>query len=175
MLYTIYQAEGQILGSFMLAVEQTKAYSTISMIGNIFSLILLYFFQYPNFIWAKGLGANGMGWSYVIGVIFSFTSLLCFITKKVNMNFLKLYAIPIISMIGCFIIAFIPYVLLGRCISGRRMIFVVLRILCGGFLYCGIIMLLIWRFPQILGINKVVLTQKLSFWRNKKNGMDKLH
>ena len=169
MLYTVYQAWGQILGSFMLAVEQTRAYSIISMIGNIFSLVLLYFFQCPNFIRPNGFGANGMGWSYVIGNIFSVTLMLCFITRKMNMRFLELYAIPIISMIGCFIISFVPYVFLGKCILDSGMIFMVLRILCGGLLYCGIIMLLIWKFPRILGIDKAVLRQKLSFWKSKKN------
>ncbi|QTQ16759.1 lipopolysaccharide biosynthesis protein [Treponema parvum] len=152
MLYTVYQAWGQILGSFMLAVEQTKASSIISMIGNIFSVVLLYFFQCPNFIWAKGLGASGMGWSYVIGNIFSVTLMLCFIAKKINMKFVKLYVIPVISMIGCFSIAFVSYMLFRKCIPDRGMIFAVLRILCGGFLYCGILMLLMWRFPRILGI-----------------------
>lgn len=169
MLYTIYQAWGQILGSFMLAVEQTTASSIISVVGNIFSLVLLYFFQCPNFIWAKGLGASGMGWSYVIGNFFSVTLMLCFIAKKISIKFVKLYVIPVISMIGCFIIAFVAYIIFRKCIPGSGMIFMVLRILCGGFLYCGILMLLIWKFPQILGINKVVLTQKLSFGRNKKN------
>lgn len=170
MLYTVYQAWGQIFGSFMLALEQTKVTSIVSMIGNVFSIVLLYLFQCPNFIWKNGLGAIGMGWSYVIGNIFSVTLMLCFITRKMKLNFFKIYIIPFSSMICCFMCAFLPGIFLNIILPNNGIITVIFRIFCGGLIYCGLLILLFWRFPKFVGIDKTVLLQKISTWRKRRNG-----
>ncbi len=167
MLYTIYQAWGQIFGSFLLAVEETKLSSIISMVVNVFSLLLVYFFQCPNFIWAKGLGTTGMGLSYVIANVFSVSLTLYFISKKLQINFFKVFIIPINAILLCIFCAFVPYMILNKVLSDRELLYGFIRILSGGIFYCSVLFTLLWNCPKIIGIDKSVLVQKLTSWRHK--------
>ena len=163
MIYTIYQAWGQILGSFMLALEKTRASSIISMLANCLSVLLIYFLQCPNFIWKNGLGVNGMAFSYAIVNYFSVSLLLFYVTKIMKLSFFKLSSIPLLSMTICFIISFSINSVFMKLIPDNSQIVRFLRLMCGGFSYSIIIMLLIWNCPKIIGIDKKILIMKLPF------------
>lgn len=167
MIYTIYQAWGQILGSFMLAIEKTKASAMVSVFANCFSLLLIYFLQCPNFIWEKGLGVNGMAFSYVICNIFSVSLSLFYVARSIKLSFLKLSTIPLLSMIICFIISFIIYSIYMRLIPDNILIARLLRIISGGISYTTLVLLLLWNCPKIIGIDKKNIIARLSFWKKK--------
>ena len=163
MLYTIYQAWGQILGSFMIALEQTRASSLISIFVNLFSLVLLYFLQCPNFIWKNGLGVNGMAWSYVISNIFSVTLMLFYITKNIKLNAIKVSFIPIVTIFLCFCLSKLLKILFSIVLIQDDIIHVVFRILCEGIIYSGILLGILYKFPNIFGLNKDMIVQKFPF------------
>ncbi|MBR6565438.1 MAG: polysaccharide biosynthesis C-terminal domain-containing protein [Spirochaetaceae bacterium] len=153
MVYTIYQSWGQVLGSFMLAIEKTKVYAMHSVFTNVISLILVYIFQIPNFIWEKGLGASGMAWSYTIGNVFSVTGLLFLVLKGCKVSFSHVVKGLIISILVCFGCSMLPYLLLNNFFDENNLI--MLRILCSGLIYCVLIMFILIRNPELVGINLI--------------------
>ena len=73
-------------------------------------------------------------------------------------------------MICCFMCAFLPGIFLNIILPNNGIITVIFRIFCGGLIYCGLLILLFWRFPKFVGIDKTVLLQKISTWRKRRNG-----
>ena len=76
--FTIYQAWGQVLSSYLIALEKTKVSALFSGIAQVATLIGTMIFIIPNFIWNNGLGAEGMALTrlvanfiYVLIIFFS--------------------------------------------------------------------------------------------------------
>ena len=61
MIFTIFQAWGQVKGNMFMASERTATYAKINIAIQIISFALLFLFQVPNFIWPEGLGSTGIG------------------------------------------------------------------------------------------------------------------
>ena len=53
-------------GCYMIATEKTKANAYISVIGQILTLLFVFLFQIPNFIWPNTLGSIGIAFKLFI-------------------------------------------------------------------------------------------------------------
>ncbi len=168
MLYTVYQAWGQILGSFMISLEKTKVSSLISIITNIVSLLLLYLLQCPNIIWKNGLGLNGMALGYVIVNFLSVTLMLLYISKIIRLEFFKIFVIPLLSITVCFIFTYILRICFSKLFIQNTLKFNIIRILCNGFIYSVLLLSIIYKHPIFFGISKNIITEKINIFKKNK-------
>lgn len=101
MYYTIFQACGQICGSYLIGVSDTKASAVIGVAGQAFVVAMIFCFQFPGLVFAESLGAVGISINYLVSsLITSVVSIIYIYRKngsKVLINCLK-HIIPIVTL-----------------------------------------------------------------------------
>ena len=93
MYYTIYQAWGQVSGSYMLALEKSKLNAAITIVGQLLTLAMVFLFQIPNPIWPDSLGAVGIALNYLVVNFVSVAIGICAISRGLKLKPLKILLI----------------------------------------------------------------------------------
>ena len=151
MVYTIFQAWGQVNGAMFTATERTGIYAKISVAIQVCSLILICVFQIPNFIWSDGLGAIGIGWQKMLGNLISVALCCYFNCRYLGVAFLKeckISLIPAGIWIGLAVIVRSLFDLLWMQLNVNN---VYIEFFVNGFVYCFIVGICLLVFPNILG------------------------
>lgn len=157
MYYTVYQAWGQICGSFLTAVEQTKLQAVISVGGQLLSAALVFLFQFPNFIWPEGLGAVGIALTYIVSNVIGANISAAVITKKLNMKVINVFVVQIIPVGLCSTIAVVLRGTFDNMVSGSTISISFCKILAAGIIYSFIILFTIVKKPQLAGFSRETL------------------
>ena len=97
MIYTIFQAWGQVNGAMYSATERTKLYAIISVVIQIISFILILLFQIPNLVWPNGLGSVGIGLQKTVGNLISVLICGFFNCKYLKIKFFEEYKVALTS------------------------------------------------------------------------------
>lgn len=168
MIYTIYQAWGQMAGAFMLATEKTRMNAILGIIGQIITIILVFIFQIPNIIWPAGLGAIGIALVYVWGNIINVCISVGVTARTLGMNVIKTLFIQIPPMVLCSIMAFILNIIMNNLFIENTMLFSLLKLFIAGVIYTIIIVLTIWMHQSFISMNKGQLKKLLLIKLNKK-------
>ena len=154
MIYTIYQAWGQITGSFMLATEQTKMYAVISVVSQILTFGLIFLFQIPNIWFPQGLGAEGIALNYTVTNLISVVIIVCYISRSLHLSVIKENSILITSSFFLYLIGLISKKIVSGIILNNTMIENISRVLFGGMMYTvGVIAVLLYK-PALIGTSK---------------------
>jgi len=160
MYYTIYQSVGQVMGAYLIATEKTKLQAVTTVIGQVLTLVCVFLFQIPNFIWPESLGSNGIAWNYLVVNMITNLILVTIIAghlgiSRVRENLIQLPAILICSgtALACFyLVGFIP---------GSGIVRQILQILIGGMAYTLVIGGVLYANPQFIGMSRESLQNKV--------------
>ena len=159
-LYTICQAVGQVNGAFLLATERTKAQAIFTVIGQVFTLALVFVLQVPNFLFPQGLGASGMAWNYLVCNFVLNLVILTYIARGLKMNALSANCIQILPLCICTVSSYLLYFLVNH-IGGEGIIMNCVRVFIGGVMYSVIIGGVLYAWPSLIGMTKESLRAKL--------------
>ena len=154
MFYTVYQAWGQMNGSFMLATERTKLNAFISILGQLLTLSFVFLFQIPNPIWPKGLGSIGIALVYMVTNIISGFFTVYLISKDLGLDVWKNLKIQVVPLTLCSIVAWGLHYLLNSFLTGESMMIILGKFFLSGFFYTLLMAIFIFLFPEQVSLTK---------------------
>ncbi len=161
MIYTIFQAWGQMCGSYMIAVEATKGYAVLSVVGQLVSVICVVLFQVPNDIFPNGLGSMGIGLTYMVANYISVIAMMFYILRLVKRSHLKMHGIYMIAIGFCLLVSFAIRTALEPIFNDGTMLKGVIGVGISGIIYTVIIGGLIYAFPGLLGIHRETIIKEV--------------
>ncbi len=159
MYYTIYQAWGQVSGSYMLALEKSKLNAAITIVGQLLTLAMVFLFQIPNPIWPDSLGAVGIALNYLVVNFVSVAIGICAISRGLKLKPLKILLIQAAPILFCSALAITLR-------SGLDMLFFegtitnyIIKILTAGIIYTASVVAFILIKPELMGLSKESLSR----------------
>lgn len=167
MIYTVFQALGQIFGSYLIATEQTKVNARFSQFSQVLGAVGVLLFQIPNFLFPNGLGASGIGWNYAVSNIVYISGVMIYLYKKKNIRINDIFYVQAKAWGICLIVAYMAKTIVEMLVNGwveGSMIYV--KVILAGIVYTGTIVVLIMGFPGLFGLKKQLIDQILN--RGKK-------
>ena len=161
MLYTVYQAIGQVSGAFFIACEWTRANAVFTVSAQVLTLIFVFLFQIPNPLFPDSLGANGIALNYVLVNVINVAMMIGYILNRLKGRI----ASEMIMQLGTLFILLLPaallYALTGLLFVADGMIFLILRVFFAGVLYTAAAVLVIWVKPDIIGVTREAIRDRL--------------
>lgn len=171
MIYTIFQAWGQMCGSYMIATEATRGYAVLSVIGQVVSVICVLLFQIPNSLFPDGLGSTGIGLTYMSANYISTLIMMIYITNKTNDSHWKMHSIYIISIVSCGVIAYLIKMIFGPVFQNKGLTYSLLGVGISCVLYSLIFGTELYLFPNLIGISRETINRLIGRvtekWRRK--------
>lgn len=162
MIYTIYQAWGQVNGTLYISTERTKAYSILSIFNQLISFVFIYVFLNPGL----KLGAAGMGFQLVLTSFIGIPLLVFYNCRYLKIKFWEEYKIQFEVSLLCISLAIITRIILSCCFNSRwienNMFFVVL---INGVLYTLFFAIAGYIFSDLIDLDR---KQIISLFKNKK-------
>jgi len=147
--YPIHQTYGQLSGSVFLATGQTVLYRNIGIIFMVLGLPLTYFLIAPAALGGIGAGALGLALKMVILQFVAVNTQLYFNAKLLKLSFLKYLGHQLLSLLFFLVLA-------GLAALGidQFKLNPVSSLIISGILYSGSAILIIYLFPQIVGLKR---------------------
>lgn len=154
MFYTIYQSWGQITGSYMLALEKTRMNAVIAVTGQVLTLLFVFLFQIPNFIWPNSLGAEGIALNYLATNMISTTMAVCAISRTLKMSAIKTWGIQLPPMLICSLLILLLKEMINFLMPENTVFFWLIKILFAGVIYTLMVGVIIYIYPQLIGVSR---------------------
>ena len=154
MLYTIHQSWGQIVGALMIGLEYSNVRAVYVVINQLLSLICVFVFQIPNFIWPNSLGSIGIGLNYFIVGLIMVNSGVVIMAKRLKMSSTRLLSIQMVPLFLCTLIPLVLKKLFSVLIPSVTIIGCIAKVLFSGLIYTVIIVAIIWIKPSIAGFSR---------------------
>jgi O-antigen/teichoic acid export membrane protein len=151
MLYTIYQAWGQISGSYLLGTEKTGIQASLGLAGEILSLGMMFLFQMPNRIFPSGFGAMGIALNYSIVNIVSTSLIVVICMKSVKQSLFALVRLQFIALSLCLFASMIIKIFVDMIFPNSFLLF---KIICAGLLYTLVILGVLKMRPNFFGLSQ---------------------
>ena len=164
MIYTIYQAWGQINGSFMLATEKTKMNAYIGILNQIVIVVLMFMFQVPNVIWPQGLGSVGVAMVYLISNILIVFIMIFMVSKELGINPWRALNIQLVPLMLCSMLALILYCVMNFLIKENSIDILLCKLFVSGIVYTLLLLVFIYAFPEELGFEKKDILNIMNKW-----------
>ena len=161
MYYTVYQAWGQVSGSFMLALEKTRLSAALSVIAQLLTMCAVFMFQIPNFIWPKGLGALGIALNYLTVNISVVLLSLYFVGRSLKIRYCDSFSIQLLPMLLCSATSMGLKVFCDYIMPGNETLILLTKLLISGGVYTTVIALTIWSNPELMGTSREVIVRTL--------------
>ena len=158
MVYTIYQAWGQIAGAYMIALEKTKVNAVISILGQVMNLIFVILFQMPNVFFPNSLGAMGIALNYLLANMVTSCVSVIYIYVSLEMSSRKIMLNHLVSIALCSISAILLRYMCNALFFENALLYFIVKILISGLIYTCIFMATIFIKPELIGVNKITLT-----------------
>lgn len=161
MLYTIYQSWGQVIGSFLLAIEKTKAYATVTFAGLSGLLVGIFIFQIPNLLFPISLGALGIALNYAVVNFFVTNTSVCYSLKTVHLPYGIIINMQVMAIFICVAFGVVSNWLVKQTLALLALnTLVIIEILLSGTLYTILLMLYLCYNPSKIDINILGLVFK---------------
>lgn len=154
MFYTVYQAWGQIEGAFLIAIERTKLNASIGIIAQFITILCIFLFQIPNFIWPDSLGSVGIALTYAVSNFLSVGIGIFVCTRVLNVSYRKIGLIPFVPILLCSLLSIALKYSIDRLWTGESLGVLIIKILIAGVIYTGIVGSVIWFNPKLVGMTK---------------------
>jgi O-antigen/teichoic acid export membrane protein len=170
MYYTVFQAMGQMTGSFLIATEDTRIQAVFTIVGQIVTLLGVFLYQIPNFIWPDGLGASGIALNYLTVNIINVTIMVTYIAKKLKLpgiweNLVYWQAIVITT-----VFALILRIGVGILLPQNGVKYALVKVFIGGFVYTLAVAGVIYARPAFIGITREAIHNKVRALKQKLSG-----
>lgn len=154
MFYTVYQAWGQVAGSFLLALEKTKISAALGIFGQLVTLALVFLFQVPNLFWPNGLGEVGIALTYLVSNLISVAFSLFINARILRISFWGSLSIQIPPLLLCSVSAFLLKNGINRLVAGDVAWVSLAKTMAAGIAYTLFIGFALWHRPQLAGLGK---------------------
>ncbi|MDC0065527.1 hypothetical protein OAK15_03605 [Verrucomicrobia bacterium] len=158
-VYPIYQSVGQINGIMFYALEMTRPYVVITTVSMVISTITIYFLLAPVDAVLPGLGLGSIGLALKMVVISFFTVnfMMWWLAREKKWNYSIGY-----QLIG--IAIFVPLgfaVYHGTNMAISDSVHVIIRACITGTMYIGLVGLVLYMVPWLIGMNRSELIQRV--------------
>lgn len=160
MLYTIYQAWGQITGSFFLASENTKINARITILSQILTIVCVFIFQIPNPIWSHSLGSLGIALNYLVVNIVSVMISVVYVGQYLKINIIREILIQFPPLLICFIASLVAKVVVILLGFQESILHLGIKIVMSGMIYTTIVVGILWIHPDYIGFTKYELKER---------------
>lgn len=154
MVYTIYQAWGQVMSSFLLSLEKTKESAWLGVVSQSLLFICVLLFLRPNYIFQTSLGAEGLSLSRAIANIVYVIAMIFVIAKQFKYSALRINLITIYSLIFYGAIAGILHLVSNLIIQKLLIGTPFLWLLISSFVYLFVTLFFLWKCPEVFGASK---------------------
>ena len=163
MVYTIYQAWGQVMSSFLLSLEKTKESAWLGLVSQSLLFVCVLIFLRPNFIFPTSLGAEGLSLSRAIANVFYVIAMIFVIARQFRYSALSINLISVFSIVFYGVIAGIlhvaSHIIMQKFSIGTPFVWLLLS----SFVYLCATLVFLWKCPEIFGVNKEQLKKIISF------------
>lgn len=168
MFYSVYQAWGQITGSFMIALELTKVNAVISIIGQALTVCFIFLFQMPNAIWPSGLGAVGIALNYLFANIITTLIAVGTISRRIKTSVWKTIMLQFPPLVLCtaFTIC-VRKIVEGITGSQDELKILIVKIFMAGLIYSLLVIGVIFIKPSFVGVSRSTLKKLVHKERGK--------
>lgn len=148
MYYTVYQAMGQVTGAYFIATEKTRQQAVFTIICQALTLIAVFIFQIPNFIWPEGLGSTGIALNYLTVNIISVVLMVGYIIRGYGLSAIKenLMALPVIAVLSAVALIFRE---IFKMIPGENMMMLLVKVFLTGICYTAAAAVFVWICPNL--------------------------
>ncbi len=154
MIYTLYQAWGQVAGSYYLATEQTKKSAVMSGVGLILTLFFVYVFQIPNALIGDSLGSVGIALNYSLTNLISTIISVCFCFYLLGQKQIEHIIIQLSAICECGIAAILVRLVVNTLAEWTDIDFVAIKFLTSGIIYTAVMGLIVMLIPEQMGISR---------------------
>jgi O-antigen/teichoic acid export membrane protein len=168
--YPIHQTIGQINGTIYMSTERTKTYKNISIITAPFSIVLSYILIAPLSEYGFNLGALGLAIQMLIIQFISQNLLLYYNCKFLKVNFWVLLFYQIMILILMLSIELTVKFLTSFYFTNNY-----LNTLFNSLLSFSIVLLIIMKYPKLIGLKHKNILNILLTIRNTKNKFDETY
>lgn len=163
MLYTIYQAWGQITGSFMIALELTGVNAVISIIGQALTVCFIFLFQMPNAIWPLGLGAVGIALNYLLANIITTSIAAGAISRRIKTSIWKTVMLQFPPMILCTVFTICVRKIVESIMGSQgELKMLIVKTFITGLVYSLLVIGVIFIRPSFIGVSRSTLKKLMS-------------
>ncbi len=161
MYFTVFQALGQVTGSFLIATERTKAQAVLTIAGQVLTLCCMFLFQVPNFIWPESLGANGIALNYLVVNVINVSIMIAYISGCVGLPKLRENWMYVVPLAFTTVYAFVLMKLMDAIMPQSGMLFYILKVFLGGVIYSVLVGGTLYLHPEFIGITRASIHQKM--------------
>jgi O-antigen/teichoic acid export membrane protein len=159
--YPLISAYSNLNGSVIYANGRTDIFLKIGWIFTPLSMVISLLLINKNILGVQ-LGATGLAIKNVFLELFSVIIILKINTKYLNLNFKKFVVHMLFSLVPFIVLAWISNFLTSILVIVSNTFFL---ILVSGVFYTTLVFLLVLIFPELLGINKLIIKDYLHKFR----------
>ena len=152
MIYTIFQAWGQVISSFLLSLERTKESAWLTVLTQVLLFIGTFLFLKPNFIFPSGLGAEGMALTRTVANVGYVLMMIVVVAKRFNYSLLKMNLIYMESIAFFSLISIGIHLLFTK--FNNLLVSPLLWVIISGIIYTVLTALLLYNYPHLIGFTK---------------------
>lgn len=167
MIYTIYQAWGQITGAYLIALEKTKVNAVISILGQVMTIIFVILFQIPNVFFPNRLGALGIALNYLLTNIVTTYLSVIYIYYSLNMSCIRIFLNHLVPILLCSISAIFVRGICNELFQENSLMHFVIKTMISGIIYTGVFLGAIFIKPQLVGMDKRIFANTII--KNRRN------
>ena len=160
-IYPIHQTYGQLSGAVFMATGQTKLRRNIGSFFQIVGLPLSFFVLAPSHRYGLNAGAMGLAIKILLIQFFAVNVQLFFNARMLNLRYLYYLG----HQIGCIIILTSIAYIVRYTMSG--MSYIVINFILSGIVYTVLVMLTLWKFPILFGLQSTDINRLLKLIRQK--------
>lgn len=161
-LYPIHQTLGQFNGSYFLATDNTKLYSSINIFFLVIGVPLTFFLVAPTNILGLNLGSIGLATKMVIIQLIGVNVELWFISKILKFSF-RMIIFRQFIIVGILLLSSLISVLISDYFINN----IYYSFLLSAVSYIMLLFALIWLFPSLLSLKRAQLGNLLLSIYNK--------
>ncbi len=172
MYYTVYQALGQISGSFLVATERTRDNALVGTVNQVSMFLLMFLFQIPNIIWDAGLGSTGIALTYLGAVLVCVNFTFFLNSRFIETSFFELFRIQLAPLLICTVLIIIIKLFFGLFDKSYSLIWIIVQTCAAGLIYVGVIGVFLLKNPNVMGIEERQINNligKINNGRNQKS------
>ena len=161
-IYPVHQSLGQISGTMLYATGKTKIQSVIGIVFIIVSMVVAYIMMAPPDALIPGfnLASTGLAWKMVGLQIVQVNVVAWSISRQFNWKFDWSY--QVISVVAFFSWAYLSKVTIDLFLGDAA---ILLRIISFSIQYVGVILVIVYVFPSLAGVDKQKIWNLQSHFR----------
>ena len=160
--YNLYRTKAQFATSFYYSIDDTKGLRKNAIIVNVFAIPLAFFLIAPSKFFGFGLGSMGLCLKLIIAQQFQLFLMNIRINKIFKNNLLIIYIKDILFIVFCILIALLFQYFLNWYMTGLKLI------IFNFVLYSITLVFILYNFSGVVGVDKKIVTNKISQIINKK-------